>query len=77
MVAAAVKESLRQIAERFANTIKKEKAEEAVGNKDKGVGPEKEEAKDDKSDKRDEKEMEKEKAEDNKTDKRVRVSINF
>ena len=36
MVAAAVKESLRQIAERFANTIKKEKAEEAVGNKDKG-----------------------------------------
>ena len=77
MLAAAVKESLRQITERFANTINKEKAEEATGSKDRRVGPEKEEAEDDKTDKRDEKEMEKEKAEDNKTDKRVRVSINF
>ena len=75
MIAAAVKESLRKIAERFANTIK-EKAEEAAGNKDRGAGSE-QEANDDKTDKRDEKEVEKEKAEDNKTDKRVRVCIKF
>ena len=76
MIAAAVKESLRQIAERFANTIKKEKLEEDAGNKDRGAGSE-QEANDDKTDKRDEKEVEKEKAEDNKTDKRVRVCIKF